>query len=167
MKNAKKILGCALVVAVMVALQACPIGLSYPLDESAKAKFNKDLMGKWKISADVEDPEISSVTFARNDEHTYAIEIVPVPSFMGEGTSYIGWIVVFDGRQFMVAQSIDDGLYYHYCFELNKKELTTWDISLLGGGVDAATSIAALQEEVRESMKSEEFLSSEQKWVKE
>ncbi|MDZ4822100.1 MAG: hypothetical protein SH856_01450 [Flavobacteriales bacterium] len=167
MKNTKKISGYAMAALVILSLQACPVGLDYPLDDSAKSEMNKSLIGTWKISEDVEEPEISEVTFEKNDEHTYTIEIVPGPSFMGEGTSFIGWIVEMNGRQFMVAQDIGDGLNYHYSFEVNKKALTTWDISLLIGGVDAVTSTAALQDAVKESMKSEEFLSGEQKWVKE
>jgi hypothetical protein len=153
-----------------ILLTACPIASTYPLGKKGDVKLNQDLLGVWVTSTP--DVEANAVEITKGSEaNTYNFEVLEKGSmFMADGPSFTAWITEIGSFSFLVLQQLADGQptesYYVYQFALEKKKLTSHDITLKVNGVDAITSIEAYREEVKLSMEYDDFLANQIDWVK-
>ncbi|MCC7453823.1 MAG: hypothetical protein IT222_06640 [Crocinitomix sp.] len=153
-----------------ILLTACPIGSSFPLGKKGEVKLNPELIGVW--TTDATDVEATAVEFTKGTEaNTYNFEVLEKGSmFMADGPSFIAWLTELNAKTFLVLQQVVDGVpietYYVYCIQLEKKKMTSFDISLKVNGVDAITSIQAYRDEVKASMEFDDFLGNQIDWVR-
>jgi len=151
-------------------LTACPISTGYPLGKKGEIKLNQDLLGLWVSSTP--DIEASAIQITKGAEiNTYQFEVIEKGTmFMADGPSFTAWITEIDSYSFMVLQQLIDGnpteVYYVYEYKVDKKRLTSHDITLKVNGVDAITSIDSYREEVKLSMAFDDFLANPIDWVK-
>ncbi|MFZ5553147.1 MAG: hypothetical protein ACOZCO_08540 [Bacteroidota bacterium] len=147
-------------------MTACPVGIDYPADEEGKNAIDKKLIGTWKCSKP--DHEIVKMKIEAKDKNTYTINILEKGGMYSVASDkWTAWITTIDKYRIIYAKPEGENQYYHYCYEVEKSTLRTWDISLLAGGVDAVTSTQSLREEIKASSEKEEFLSSETVYEKE
>ena len=161
----RKIIFYASSLALLFVLAGCPINSSYPLGIGGEVTLDKSIIGTW--STENEDAEVQEFTLsAASKKNIYKVHVEKTGEmFSADGEDFLGWFTIIDKSKFFVLQQIVDGsekdIYYVYHITYEKNKLITHDISLKVNGVDAITSIDAYREEVKKSMKFDDFLASE------
>lgn len=153
--------------AILLMSTGCPVGIDYPLGYPGTEKIEKKLIGTWYN--DKEDHEMKRIRIGKWDNYSYRIEVLEVGSMYSvEDQNFRGWITKIGGKTFLYAKPDNSEEYYLYCYAMDgKKKMSSWDVSLLVGGVDAVTSTEAFREEVKGSMLMDDFLTEETLWMKE
>jgi len=149
-----------------IAFYGCPVGLKYSLGDPGKEKINEKLIGKW-VTGNT-DAEVKNLSISKNDNFSYNV-------YVGErGETYSlttdtlkGWITQLEGNTFFYVKPSNEDTYYHYFIkELSNNTLSTCDMTLLDGGVDAVTSSEELRNQVIKSMRRSDFCEEPIKWTK-
>ena len=162
----KTILYLALFAVVLVSA-GCPVGMDYPLGNPGTEKIDKKLIGTWYNTK--EDNDIQRMSIQKWDNYSYKIEVLEAGSMYSvEDYNFRGWVTKLGGKTFVYAQPLSSSEYYLYCYELDgKKQMRSYDVGLLVGGVDAVTSTESFRDEVRVSLLQDECLTEETIWYKE
>jgi hypothetical protein len=161
----KKLSILLLMLPAVLLFYGCPIGVDYPAGEPGTEKIDNDFIGTWK--QDDTDKEILKFTITKKDKYSYKIVIDEQGTLYGEeATEFTGWVTTIKGKHILFAKALDGTKYYMYEYSVKKKTLTTHDIGLLDGGVEAVTSTEALRKEIETSLGMEGALSEETIWTK-
>ncbi|MEI6766331.1 MAG: hypothetical protein WCM76_11865 [Bacteroidota bacterium] len=161
----KKAMYLLLLCPMIVLLTGCPVGTKYPLENPGTEKIDKKLIGTWENKE--EDPEARKVTIKQADDYSYDVEVFETGSmYMPTTKVYKAWITTLEGKNFFYLKPDNEENYYLYCYEVSKKSLTTWDVGLKVGGIDAVTSIQAFRDEVKASLAAADCLSGAVIWSK-
>ncbi len=163
----KKLLHLSIFILIITTFYGCPVGIEYPLGNIGKEKIDKTIIGTWLCSA--EDPEVKKVTISRKDDYSYTVKVLEKGSMYSlESDDLTGWTTEVDGKTFLFFRENTGTTYYHYMInESGKNKMTTCDVSLLDGGVDAVTSTEAFRTQVSSSMKMAEYCAETLNWTKE
>jgi len=154
-----------LLLPLMLLLTACPVGTNYPLGNPGTEKIDNNLIGTWENSE--ADPEAKKVSIKRADNFSYDIEVFdPGSQYTLTSTTLKGWVTPLEGKQFVYIRAENEETFYLYCYKIQGNVLTTWDVGLLVGGIDAVTSTQAFRDEVAASLKKMECLTDEINWTK-
>ncbi len=160
-----------LLFAAMILLTGCPVETKYPLEVSGKEKIDFRLIATW--SNNKETADVKKVTIRQFDDYTYYVRVDEKgENYFAAETIFIGWLGRVGGKLFLILQPMTEGkakesAYLLYNIEFIGDNLTTHDVGLIVGGIDAITSTDALKKEVEESLKKPDCLSEETNWVKE
>ncbi len=149
-------------------LTGCPVGIDYPIAKPGTEKIDKNLIGRWSQSNT--EMEVLKMEIEKVNDNTLKVTVLERGSmYLEEVDVFKAWCTKIDGQQFVYLQNYnsDTSDYFHYAYKFDGKDLLTYDISLLDGGVDAVTSTEAFQSQIRTSMIKPEFLSEETRWTKE
>ncbi len=156
--------------ALLFILAGCPVSSTYPLGKPGEVAMDKSLIGSW--STKNEDAEVRKFTLkSATKKNIYNVHVEETGEmFAADGEDFLGWFTKIEGSKFFVLQQIVDGsakeTYYVYHITCEKNKMITHDIALKVNGVDAITSINAYREEVKKSMKFEDFLGDEIVWMR-
>ncbi|MFN0274686.1 MAG: hypothetical protein ACKVPJ_02980 [Chitinophagales bacterium] len=143
---------------------ACPVGLDHPLGRPGTEKLNENLIGTWYQPDDSFEMKLVEIK-KLSDFTMHATVLEKTENYVPEVLEFKGWNTVLDGKNFMFFQDANEtGQFYLYCYELKGDVLTTWDVSLLVGGVDAVTSTEAFRQEVSASLKLPDCLTNMITW---
>ncbi|TAE46029.1 MAG: hypothetical protein EAZ89_20845 [Bacteroidetes bacterium] len=167
MKKLKPLHLSVLFMIVLPFLAGCPIGLEYPLAKEGADPLSSALLGTWNSGS--EDTEVKRVAFSKGPTaNTYKVEVLEKgSSYAVEDTEFTAWMTKVGGRDFLILKPENSDLFFHYCIEIGQKQIKTWDLTLLIGGVDAVTSTEALRKEAEESLKNPDFFKEGLYWEKE
>lgn len=163
----KKSIAFLLALPILFVITGCPVGIAYPLGYIGTEKIDKRLIGSW--SQTNTEMEVLKMTFEKMDNYTLKVTITERGSmFMEDGDVFRGWCTEINNQDFVYFQEIDSlaANYYHYVYTFENKELVTYDLGLLVGGIDAVTSTEAFRKEVMASMNDPEFLTGKIVWSK-
>lgn len=161
----KKAIYLLLLCPVILLLTGCPVGTNYPLGTPGTEKIDKKLIGNW--STDAEDPEARQVVIKQADDFSYDVEVFETGTmYMPTTKIFKAWVTTLEGKSFFYLKPDNADSYYLYCYEVNKKTLTTWDVGLKVGGIDAVTSTEAFRNEVKASLPREDCLSGAVVWTR-
>lgn len=155
-------------VLLLLILAGCPVSSSYPLGKRGEVTLDKSLLGTW-VTVD-EDAEVRQFTFASSSiKNVFKVTVEEQGEmYAAEGNDFLAWFTLIDGNKFLVLQQIIDEVeqetYYVYHITYDKNQMITHDISLKVKGTEAITSIESYREEVKQSMKFEDFLGDEIIW---
>lgn len=162
MKNAIFLL---LLCPAILLLTGCPVGTKYPLGNPGTEKIDKKLIGTWTNKE--EDPEAKKVIIQKADDFSYDVEVFETGSmYMPTTKIFKAWVTTLEGKDFFFLKPDNEESYYLYCYAADKKTLTTWDVGLKVGGIDAVTSIEAFRNEVKASLSHDDCLSGPVTWFK-
>jgi hypothetical protein len=144
------------------------VGISYPLGNPGTEKIDERLLGTW--IAQTEDAEMKKLVISKKDAYTYRVQVLEPGEMYALETDWLdAWVTQFEGYSFVYGKPDDDPEenYYLYQYAFEGNTLVTQDVSLLVGGMDAVTSPDTYKEEVRESLKLPDCLTSRMEYVKE
>jgi hypothetical protein len=163
----KKLVHLSIFFLIITTFYGCPVGIDYPLGKPGKEKINKDLLGTWVNSE--EDPEVKKASIKKKDDYSYDVLVLERGSMYSlESDKLTGWITEVEGKTFLYLKEEGQTQYYHYMLPvIDKKSMTTCDVSLLDGGVDSVKSSETLRKQVVNSMKKAEFCTETIIWTKE
>lgn len=154
--------------ATAVLMTGCPVGLDYAPGTPGSTKIEKasGLIGTWR-NTKPEDGEIIRMKIEKQDPYSFVTTVLERGSMYAlETDNFTTWVTQIGEVQVSYSKPENEDKYYLYAWELRSDGLHTWDISLKVGGVDACTSSDALIEEIKASMSYDDFLSSEQVYVR-
>jgi len=157
-----------LFIPLCLVLTGCPVGINYPIASPGTEKIDKNLIGRWSQSN--ADMEVMKMEIVKLNDNTLKVTVLERGGmYMEETDEFKAWCTKIEGQEFVYLQNYlsDTSDYFHYAYKFDGKDLLTYDISLLDGGVDAVTSTEAFQTQIRTSMIKPEFLSEETRWTKE
>jgi hypothetical protein len=163
----KKLLISILLLPLLLLFAGCPVNTSFPLSQPGSEKINKALLGTWmNANPDSAEGDVLGVKISEKDKYTYTVEVLRKGAmYMADDSIFDGFVTSLEGKNFFYVRPANHAeKYYLYCYEFRNKQLSTYDVGLKIGGIDAVTSINAFQQEVRESLKREDCLSGEIKW---
>ena len=161
----KKIL-ILLLPAVLLLMMGCPVGLDYSLGTPGSESIDKSLIGTWVCKS--EDAEVKRVKVAKGNDNSYAVTVLERGEMYSLETDKLqGWVTTVKEKNFMYLQPEGDAKYYHYCYWMDGGDLSTTDVALLDGGVDAVSSTETLRKQVETSMRMDDWGKETQEWVKE
>ncbi len=139
-------------------IYGCPVGIDYPPDEPGTVKIDKALLGTWTCTMDT-CSDLQVVKVEKNDDYSYTIEVLAKGSMYSvNDDKFKGYVTNIDGKDILYAHEESTGKYYNYHYLVSGNKLTLYDVSLLVGGIDAATSTQAFRNEISASIKLEGFL---------
>jgi len=148
-------------------LMACPVGIEHAAGYPGKEKIDKEIVGTWYNYK--EDPEVKSITITKADEFTLNASVSEAGSMYSLDSKELkGWCTEIDGMKFIYFRPVSetDKNFYHYAYKFNGKNLETYDVALLDGGVDAVTSTESFRTQLQTSMKMAGAFSDTTVWVK-
>ncbi len=152
--------------AVLLLMMGCPVGLEYPLDKPGSEKIDKSLLGTWVCKS--EDAEVKRVKVAKEGDNSYAVTVLERGEmYTLETDKLTGWVTTVKEKNFIYLQAEGDSKYYHYCYWMDGGDLSTTDLALLDGGVDAVSSTETLRKQVESSMHKDDWGKEVLEWVKE
>jgi hypothetical protein len=144
----------------------CPVGLDYALGVPGSEKINPALIGTWHCER--ESPEVVRAKVEKGEQNSYKVTVLERGEMYALETDNLqGWITTLNNATFLYLKPEGEEKFYHYQFSLEGSKLTTNDVSLLDGGVDAITSTESLRDQVKKSMSHEEWASEPSTWTKE
>jgi hypothetical protein len=138
---------------LMLVLSGCPVGLDYSSAKPGSEKFNKHLIGTWRVQGvdPAKEAEVVEVIFERADANT-------IKATIKETDNLLGYETEINGLHILYFKPDNEEKYYHYQYKLeDNNTLIVGDISLLDGGVDAVTSTETLRDQIARSMEKPEF----------
>lgn len=143
----------------------CPVGLDYPLAEPGSHKIDKNLIGTWSNGNSEE--AVQTVEITERDKNSYDVEVLERGELYSLETNLlIGYVTQVNGKMFCYFQPEGEEKFYHYQYSIDGNTLTTVDMALLDGGMDAVTSTETLQKQVSKSMKHEDWGKEPLNWEK-
>jgi hypothetical protein len=163
----KKILIPAFAVLTLLVVTGCPVGLDYSLGKPGSEKIDKRLVGTWVPESN--DAEVRKVKISKKDDTSYKVEVIERGEMYAlETDNFTGWVTELNGATFFFVQPDNEEKFYHYQYKMGDNgQMTTNDVSLLDGGVDAVTSTESLREQVESSMKQATWAEEKINWEKE
>lgn len=148
---------------LMLVLSGCPVGLDYSSAKPGSEKFNKHLIGTWRVQgADpVKESEVVEVILERADANTIKATVKERGEMYAlETENLLGYETEINGLHVLYFKPENEEKYYHYQYKMEDDDtMIVGDISLLDGGVDAVTSIETLRDQIARSMQKPEFKS--------
>ncbi len=161
----KKLAILLLMLPAVLLFYGCPVGLDYSAGTPGTEKIDKALLGTWVT--DKAEHEIKKVTITKIDEYSYKLVVEEKGEMYSvEGDEFTGWVTTIKGKKFLYAKPTSEAKYYLYNYEVSNNKLTTQDVSLLDGGVDAVTSTETLRKQIETSLGMEGGLSEEATFTK-
>lgn len=143
----------------------CPVGLDYSLAEPGKEKIDKGLVGTWDNGNDEET--VKSVRIKADGKYKYRVEVLEKGELYSPQSNLLtAWVTQLDGTKFIYLQADGEETFYHYQYKISGKTLTTVDMALLDGGLDAVTSRESLRKQVSKSMKMDDWGKEHLDWTK-
>ncbi len=144
----------------------CPVGIAYPPGEPGSESIEKDIVGTWEN--DKSDGTILKVKITKGEGESYEAEVLEKGEMYALETMKLkGYVTKLEGFDLIYFIPEGEESYYTYEFRMDgKNRLITHDVSLKVGGVDAVTSTEAFREELRASMKFDDWLSEEQTYIR-
>jgi hypothetical protein len=152
---------------IAILLSGCPIGMDYPLGNPGTEEIDRSLLGTW--TAGNPDAAVTRVRIDRGDDYSYSVHV------MGRGEMYsletddlTGYVTGLDGHRFVYFRPGNESKYYLYEYSVDATgRVTTHDVGLKVGGVDAVTSTESYRREVSASLKFDDCLTEPTVWTRE
>jgi hypothetical protein len=153
---------------IILLLMGCPVDTKFPLAEPGTEKIDKNLLGTWDNHNSDSTADVRKVKITKKDSFTYNVTVLEKGNmYMADTNIFEGFVTKLEGKDFFyVRPAGKESKYYLYCYQLDGKQLKTYDVGLKAGGLDAVTSTNAFQEEVKASLKMPDCLSGELIWEK-
>lgn len=151
-------------IAGMLFLAGCPVGMDYPPDVPGSKPIDKKLLGNWKTNSEA---EFKRAEVKQKDANTYEIEVFETSDmFSPSTTKFNAWVTTISGKNFIYCQAENESAFYTYCYTVKGKKLSIFDVGLLVNGKDGVTSIEAFREEIAASLPDPTCLSEEKVYKK-
>lgn len=150
----------------IVLFWGCPVGIKYSPGNPGTEKIDEALLGVWEQTDT--NKEIMRVRIAKKDNFSYSISILERGSLYAmDGDDFEGWVTTIKGKKILFSRPLEEQDFYMYEYSVKGKTLTTHDVALLDGGIDAVTSTESLRKQIETSLDMEGGLSEETVWKKE
>jgi hypothetical protein len=120
----------ALLFVVIIVMTACPYTSTVPIDQ-ASIKVDKNLIGKWVKSSDVdaEKPNFYEIKSLSDKKYTIINNEYSTYDSTYTITNYTAHVSKIDDVNFLNMQKDGTGDYYLYRFELIENELTMFEVT--------------------------------------
>jgi hypothetical protein len=106
-------------------------------------------------------------TITKKDKYSYKIVIDEKGTlYAPDEEEFTGWVTTIKGKKIIFAKADGSSSYFMYEYSVQKKTLTSHDIGLLDGGIEAVTSTEALRKQIETSLGMEGVLTEETVWTK-
>jgi hypothetical protein len=163
-----KILATIILLPLLLLFTGCPVNTSYPLSQPGSEKIDESLIGTWENNSDSVDGDVLKVRISRKDKFTYLVSVLKQGSmYMAKSKEFEAFVTKFEGRNFFYLRPVGKtDEYFLYNYTMNDTCLSTFDVGLKVGGLDAVTSTKAFRKEVAASLKMEDCLGEEIKWTR-
>jgi hypothetical protein len=107
------------------------------------------------------------LTITKKDKYSYKIVIDEKGDlYAADEEEFTGWVTTIKGKKIIFAKADAGTAYFMYEYSVQKKTLTSHDIGLLDGGIEAVTSTEALRKQIEASLGMEGDLTEETVWTK-